>query len=317
VIPIPWDLEKGKFDTLLESTNGVLLTGGDAPFWEIDNHGNRVFNDFQRRLNYVVNFVKQKKYEGIHFPLWAVCQGMEAVSIAITHDLYVLDNYIQFGKLATVQFTPKTQESTMFQFWTQDSFTMLEENPVVFYYHQYGLNTSAPEKYPVFTQWSVTGISKDDNGKEFITAMESKDYPIYVHMFHTERVLWEANHLADSKHFSGVIYAIKLLAKSFASEAAKNSNKFESKELAKALEIENFSKEGEFYVFNSAIFEEKWMKAVETSNGFLIFLLVVAASVGLYYGYENYYSKKEKDVSDSDSLIDKEIPLVHLHHERQ
>jgi len=314
VIPIPWNLEQSKFDTLLESLNGVLFTGGGAFLWDEDENGKRSYSAFQKRLNHVVDFVKKKKHQGVHYPLWAICQGFEAIAITETTDLNILDNYVHFGKLDKIYFTPKAADSTLFQFFTESSFNFLQENPTMYFWHEYGVNASAPSLYPALSSdnWVVTATGRDDNGKEFLAAMESKKYPIYMHMFHGERILWEANNLPDSKHLSGATIAVKLMAKSFINEASKNSIKFENQELLNALLIESFRPDGLYYTFTQNSLDERWETASRKKadgNSFFTFFVIVIVAAAVYFAYKKYTQKDQNNLSTNENLDERQIPL--------
>jgi len=69
VVPIPWDLEQTKFNTLLESINGVLFTGGGAFLWDEDANGKRAYSALQKLLNSVVEFVQEKETTRSSFPI--------------------------------------------------------------------------------------------------------------------------------------------------------------------------------------------------------------------------------------------------------
>jgi len=314
VIPIPWNLEQSKFDTLLESINGVLFTGGGAFLWDEDENGKRSYSAFQKRLNYVVEFVKKKKHQGVHYPLWAICQGFEAIAITETTDLNILDNYVHFAKLDKIYFTPEASDSTLFQFFTESSFNFLQENPTMFFWHEYGVNASAPSLYPALSSdnWVVTATGRDENGKEFLAAMESKTYPIYMYMFHGERVLWEANNLPDSKHLSAATVAVKLMAKSFIKEASKNSIKFQNQELLNALIIESFQPNGLTYTFTENSLDERWetvMRKKNEGNSFFTFLVIVIIAAAIYFVYKKYTKKDQEIFPKDNSLNERQIPL--------
>jgi len=242
------------------------------------------------------------------------------VAITGTTDLNILDRYVYLAKLDKIYFTSQASGSTLFQYFTQSSFNFLEQNPTMFFWHEYGLNTSVPTLYPALRSdnWVVTATVKDENGKEFLAAVESKDYPIYMYMFHGERVVWEANNLPDSTHLSGGTVAVKLMAKSFVREASKNTIRFENEDLLNVLIIESFQSKDLYYVFNKNSLDERWESAMEKDNEerhpFVTLLVIVGIAVAIYFLYQKYNEKKrqEEAVSAEKLLNEQNVSLQKL-----
>lgn len=309
-IPILWDIDEERFLILLESVNGVLLQSDGALLWEENKDtGVRVYSAYQKRINQLVNFVIEKKKQGVHFPLWVVCQGFEAVTISLTEDLFVLDTYVHAKKFTALHFTDDAYHSTMFQHFFKESFDSLQNYPALEYWSEYGVNISAPVLYPVLdpSRWVVTGTSKDINGKDFLSAMESKEYPIFMYMFSPEKILYQARHDPASKHLSSVVLAVKLMAKSFITEAKKNENRFEERQLLKALLIENFpienlGKDGLAYAFFRDSIDKAWVQ----DSGYWIWFVILFVAVACCACFK---SKKLRKKKHSKPLLPKEIEL--------
>jgi len=299
VIPIPWDIESSKLNRILESLNGLFLIGGEANLWEEDSEGHRRFSAFQKRMNYIVNYVLQKNKDGVYYPLWAICEGFEAASIALTKDVHLLDNYEQEGEYKKLYFTPQAKKSILFQYFSEDDFKFLEENPAMYYKHNYGLNTSVPTLHPSLSsnEWIVTATGKDENGKAVLSAMESLYYPFYMHLFHPERALHDALYESVFSNASHVISTATKLSRSFLTEASKNRNKFSNDDLLRALLIENLKKEDGFYILTKNSLDEEWLSAYEgVINNFILgcgLFLVLSAISGLMWVFLH---RKGKDL---------------------
>jgi gamma-glutamyl hydrolase len=246
-IPIPWDLEKEQFYTLLDSVNGVLLTGGMAELWATHpGTGARRHSDYQLRVNEIVAYSIAQKKKGISFPIWGVCQGFEAVTIAVTNDPYLMDIFLHKSVLGEVTFTPAAKTSRMFSAYTEEDFEYVQSHPTFLFGHMYGINTSVPTLYPSLgpKNYVVTGTTKDTNGKEFISAMESIDYPIFIYMMHPERAIWDSiNTPGTNMHPPEAPELAKRLSKGLTAEGLKNDRRFVNSEFEHALSFDTFTPE--------------------------------------------------------------------------
>jgi len=303
VIPIPWDLDTRRFNQLLSQVNGLLLTGGNSPLWEEDEEGNRFFSPYQRTVNYVMYHVMKKNKSGVYFPLWAICEGFEAVAIALTKDLSILDNFNHDEVYEPITFTHEAQKSKMFKDFSKEDFEFVGNSPAMYYKHAYGLNTSVPTLYPAFSKdkWIITSINEDYNGKEFINSMEMKDFPIFIHMFHPERALSDALYQKNFPAASQVVSASTKLAQTFLNEAKENDSGFVDPGLKEALLIQNFDQEDEYYVFTTNIFKDHWFSVHEKTVEMVMWgaLGVVAAlMIGcVVYAYLQKHKKENPRVN--------------------
>jgi len=303
VIPIPWDLETRRFNQLLNQVNGILLTGGNSPLWEEDEEGNRSFSPYQRTVNYVLYHVMKKNRSGVYFPLWGICEGFEAVAIALTKDVFILDTFNHDEVYDPITFTNEVQRSKMFKEFSKEDFEFAEKSPAVYYKHTYGLNTSVPTLYSAFSKdkWIITSINEDENGKEFINSMEMKDFPIFLHMFHPERALHDALYHKNFPSAPQVVSLATKLAQAFLTEAKENDSGFVDPGLKEALLIQNFDQEDEYYVFTINIFKNHWFSVHENIVDMVMWgaLGVVAAlMVGcVVYAYLQKHKKENPRVN--------------------
>lgn len=78
VVPIPYDLDAGALEALLQSLNGALFTGGAAPFFSpAPAHAPTAYALTAQRIYAEVQAAAAK---GETWPLWGTCLGHECVA---------------------------------------------------------------------------------------------------------------------------------------------------------------------------------------------------------------------------------------------
>ena len=83
-VPIRYDLNDADLEALLDSVNGVFLTGGATPLIDMET-GEMSF--WYKNAKKVWNYMKRQKDEkGIDFPLFGICQGFEVIHYLANED---------------------------------------------------------------------------------------------------------------------------------------------------------------------------------------------------------------------------------------
>jgi len=231
-IGIPWDLPERDLVRVLNSINGILFTGGDASLWEFDVDANdMLFSNFTKRTAFILKHAISLNDRGIHFPVYGICQGHEVILMGLVGKVNVIDHFVHPGQLDTVEITSEGRSSRMFANMPDHLTEFIKDRRSMFYNHRYGFNSSLHEDHEVVNEFfKVTAKGVDDNGKEFIAAMEAKDYPIYTVQYHPERVLSEWKNRSHFDHPDEAAQAVLVQAMFFVSEARKNTQGFKAVE---------------------------------------------------------------------------------------
>jgi gamma-glutamyl hydrolase len=231
-IGIPWDLPEGDLLSVLDSINGILLTGGDASLWEFDIQANNImFSNFTKRTAFILRYAIHLNDKGIHFPVYGICQGHEVIVMGLAERPHVIDHFVHPGQLDTVAITSDGLHSRMFGNMPDHPVDFIKDRRSMFYNHRYGFNSSLhDDNYLINDFFKVTAKAVDDNGKEFIAAMEANDYPIYTVQYHPERVLSEWKNKTHFDHPDEAAQAVLVQAMFLVSEAKKNQQEFVSDE---------------------------------------------------------------------------------------
>mgnify|MGYP003317943537 CR=1 FL=1 len=108
VAPIPYDLPPAKFDALIGSLNGALITGGETDIKQI---GSAYMNATRRLYDHSLAL----HATGEAWPLWGTCMGMQVLSILGANDPAVLLShaYSSEGQLLPLSLTPAAASSRL------------------------------------------------------------------------------------------------------------------------------------------------------------------------------------------------------------
>ena len=79
-------------------------------------------------------------------------------------------------------------------------------------------------------KFRVLSLNHDWNGVEFISSLESVDYPFYGVQFHPEKNVYEWNRETRIPHSKEAVLINQYFADFFINEARKNTNRFETAE---------------------------------------------------------------------------------------
>lgn len=97
------------------------------------------------------------------------------------------------------------------------------------------------DKFGLLKDWDVISINNDENGLEFVSTIESKNYPIWAVQYHPEKNNYEWDH----NHYSHTENAIKVsqyFSNFFVNVTRSNFNSFNTeKDMEDAL-IYNYQK---------------------------------------------------------------------------
>ena len=74
VVPLPFDLPKAQFDSLLASLNGVLITGGSTNLLSLQS-------PYMEAAGRLLRYAQQMHSKGEVWPLWGTCMGLQVLSV--------------------------------------------------------------------------------------------------------------------------------------------------------------------------------------------------------------------------------------------
>ena len=90
-VPLPYNINEGSMEFLLERSHGIVLPGGGSNlyenFFKKEGRG-AVMIGFLK----VFRFIQKMWNKGVHYPIWGTCLGFEMMLVAMSNDTKVLSN---------------------------------------------------------------------------------------------------------------------------------------------------------------------------------------------------------------------------------
>ncbi|KAI7730887.1 hypothetical protein M8C21_004417, partial [Ambrosia artemisiifolia] len=141
----------------LKLVNGVLFTGG----WSKSG----LYFDV---IEGIFKQVLKKNDAGEHFPLLAICLGFELLTMIISQNNNILEDFSASDQASTLQFMNNINlEQTLFQRFPPELIAKLSTECLVMQNHKYGVS---PETFQATTElcsfFKILTTSTDQNGKK-------------------------------------------------------------------------------------------------------------------------------------------------------
>jgi gamma-glutamyl hydrolase len=174
VIPIPYDTTQ--HELYFNMVNGLVIPGGETTYIV----KNKIFVDT------VTRFFELSLQKDEYFPIWGACFGFEML-------MFIIGGFTKLKQYPARGFYPLhiTQEgytSKMFRSFPQYYIRYLEDQKSCSNNHEYGISPQdfKENKY-LHRFYNILATSIDDEGKEYVAAIEGKYFPVYGVQWHPER----------------------------------------------------------------------------------------------------------------------------------
>ena len=264
---VPLDYNNEKIYDVINTLDGLLLTGGSAQLWidkKInidDNYEKKNFNfselsNYAKRISSLIKIIKEinKKRD---FPIWGTCLGFEALL------LLELEKDFEFDRVDNLKFNSNLnlgENSEFFDNIFEDNEKDIVEDSTknsFFFNHSYGLLINSLDKIDNFdNKFKILATSKGKKPElgEFVAMVKSKDYPFYAVQFHPEKLEFEdidnlnpteENIQINDRFLNLFIDNIHKTKRSLDEKVEKEHEKLLNDYL-KELEMENFNDVGPF-----------------------------------------------------------------------
>ncbi|XP_076656092.1 gamma-glutamyl hydrolase-like [Halictus rubicundus] len=234
VAPIWIRQNRSYYENIMRQINGILLPGGATFLHEPNGYGEAVCE--------IYDIAKKMNDEGVYFPIFGICLGFEALIYAMAgRRMSVLsDCSAQDYKLPLV-FEPGYQRSKMFGDASETIINRLEARNLTYNFHKKCVTKQILKDHGIADQLRTLSTNKDKNGLEFISSIESPEYPFYGVQFHPEKNLYEWKRTKDIPHGKYASRISQYFGNFFVNEARKNDNHFGSKEAEERALIYNYN----------------------------------------------------------------------------
>ncbi|KAL6543326.1 Gamma-glutamyl hydrolase [Orobanche hederae] len=279
VIPLifnePTEVLHEHLQSKLNLVNGVIFTGGRAKsglYYEvvqsIFKNAFVAINEwmphqcFPNRIA-VKNLrhnVLRKNDAGDHFPLLAICLGFELLTMIVSEDRNILEEFSAKNQASTLQFMNNIKiNGSVFQRFPPALLKKLSTECLVMQTHRYGVS---PEKFQtsknLCTFFEILTTSSDRNDKVYVSTIQAHSYPVTAVQWHPEKNAFEWG-LSGIPHSEDAVQVTQHVANFIVREARMSVNRPPAREVLDNL-IYNYSptycgKAGrgfdEVYIFSS------------------------------------------------------------------
>lgn len=226
---------------LMSKINGIVFPGGSTEL----NHEDGSLTPYSLKGKMILDKVKEMNDAGIHFPVWAICLGIQEVAVieAPFPDVLMHDAFDSYNVANNVTFKSEMSQSRMYKNIPQHIFIAMQNENITFNSHHDGLYPEVFRKYPGLQDYNVLAVSYDKKGVEYVASIEHKKYPIYGHQYHPEKnaFIWYKELVVP--HTQNAIALEQYYANFFVTEAKRNHNAFTSEEEEFDHMIENYEVE--------------------------------------------------------------------------
>ncbi|XP_014521529.1 gamma-glutamyl hydrolase 1 [Vigna radiata var. radiata] len=230
VVPLIYTEPPEKLLKKLELVNGVLFTGGWAKSGLYFETVTKIFKK-----------ILEKNDAGDHFPLYAVCLGFELITMIVSQDNNILEEFSASDQASTIQFVESAKiEETVFQRFPPELLRKMTTDCLVMQNHHYGISPGKLLDNPKLSSFfEILTTCTDEDDKVYVSTVSSRNYPVTGFQWHPEKNAFEWGS-PRIPHTEDAIQITQHAANFLVSEARKSLNRPLTQELLDNL-IYNYS----------------------------------------------------------------------------
>lgn len=240
VVPILYDEDEKTLRHLFESVNGLLFPGGDASLWQNETTmigKSKLTQTIQKLLGWAIEANKK----GDYFPVWGTCLGFESLVIFFSQNV-TLDRFNSQDHTSNLTYV--NNQSRLFENLPESLKDFTEKESSVFLWHNYGKAYENFLSEPGLNDnFHVNTITKDVNGKVFVSSIEHKKFPIFGTQFHPEVTIFQFGKVIRANRNQKNMFFSQYLTNFINKQARKNLHRFENQQEEKTKLIYNYTPE--------------------------------------------------------------------------
>jgi len=223
VVAVRFDASDAELDTLMKGLNGLLFPGGGS---SLD-----LTSPFFEKASYLFNAAIKLNDNGVYFPMWGTCLGFQFLSImgAGADESVLTGPFDSEDYPIPLNFTSAAKGSYMLSTLPPDIFNALSVQNITQNEHQFGVTPEAYSSHPKLSAFfNVLATNVDRKGKEFVSLVEGKKYPVYASQFHPEKnnFEWGAQEENPIPHSLIAVRMSQFFADFMVDEARNNNQNF-------------------------------------------------------------------------------------------
>ncbi|KAL7103750.1 hypothetical protein ACP275_08G198700 [Erythranthe tilingii] len=215
VIPLIYNEPLELLNEKLNLVNGVIFTGGWAK--------SGVYFDV---VESIFENVLRKNDAGEHFPVLAICLGFELLTMVVSEDKNILEEFNAVDQASKLQFMEDINvNGTLFQRFPPVLLKKLSTECLVMQNHRYGIS---PEKFQktksLCSFFKILTTSTDENDEVYVSTVQAHKYPVTAVQWHPEKNAFEWG-LSGIPHSEDAVQVTQHVANFFVREARMSKNR--------------------------------------------------------------------------------------------
>ncbi|KAH8421217.1 hypothetical protein KR009_001042 [Drosophila setifemur] len=272
-VPIWIGRDRAYYESLLVQLNGILLPGGAVFIDEANMRAHpHLTNDCVRSAEIIYQLVEERNKlarrqgdDGGYFPLWGTCLGFQLMLIHAAQQPKVRTDCDNMREAMPLHLTQDYRESQLFGNLPDSVAEKMGKEPFACHQHRYCISRESLESCGMANDWHTLATQKDASGREFITVIEHRRFPIFGCQFHPERAAFEqlftSKDLCLLAHSQQGIELAQHLASRFVNACGRNKNRFANPEVKARHLIWNWQP-----VFSGRFKDSNWLQCYLFEN---------------------------------------------------
>ncbi|KAJ7549004.1 hypothetical protein O6H91_07G036200 [Diphasiastrum complanatum] len=180
--------------------------------------------------------------EGDYFPVFGTCLGYELLSVIVSQDHHLMEEFKALAQPAPLLFSSDlAKQQSMFSWFPEDILQKITHENLAMENHKWGVS---PEKWsatgPLADFFEVLTTTPDQENKLYVSTIQGRKYPVTGVQWHPEKNAFEWG-IATIPHSLEAIEITQSVANFLVSEARKSSHSPSSMEEEDALLIYNYA----------------------------------------------------------------------------
>lgn len=163
---------------------------------------------------------------GEHFPLFATCLGFELLTMIVSKDKHILEEFNASYMTSTLQFRKDVSiEGSVFRRFPHSLLEKLSTDCLVMQNHRYGISPEKLQENKDLSRFfKILTTSTDRDSKVYVSTAQGINYPVIAVQWHPEKNVFEWGY-SMIPHSDDAIQVSQQVANFFVSEARKSLNR--------------------------------------------------------------------------------------------
>lgn len=232
VMPIRLTHTDAEYENIFKKINGLIFIGGAVSLET---------SEYARVAKLFYNLALAANDAGDYFPIWGTCMGMQLLTVLVAGK-NLLTNTTAENIALPLDLTAETHSSRLFRDFPADLIKAVTQEPLTGNFHHYGVEVKTfMENDNLQSFFSLLSTNVAENGAQFVSTIEGKNYPFYGVQWHPEvnRFQWKSD--LNFPHSLHAVQLSSLMAEFFVNEGRRSLHQFDNPEEEASSLIYNYT----------------------------------------------------------------------------